>query len=260
MNPRQRRGILLIGLAVIGALAVFVSIVNYVSEVQSQVGPVAPVLRLVGDVQPYTPVEPQLVEEVRLPQRWHPANALTDPIDLAGRVSPVALPAGTVLQDGMLVDPPALQSGERELAILVDAETGVAGKIGRGSVVDIYATFGGDSQGISPQSNIVVENASILDVGVPTANSEQNATGGFVEGQVVPVTFALSIDESLRLTYIESFASNVRLALRAPLDNGTIGSTQRTYRPDPAQAGQPVAPAGGPPPPTAQPAAPVPGG
>jgi len=143
-----------------------------------------------------------------------------------------------VLQEGMLVDPPALQEGQRELAILVDAETGVAGKIGRGSVVDIFATFP-EAEDIPAQANIVVENATILDVGIPTSTTQQDPTGTFSEGQVVPVTFALSVDESLRLAYIESFASNVRLALRAPLDDASIGTTQRTYRPEPGTVGQP---------------------
>lgn len=261
MNPRQRRGVLLVGLSIVGAIAVFVSVVNYVSDVQTRVGPMTSVLRLSADAAPFAEMTPDMVELVELPERWSPDNALTDTVEVAGLVSTVNLPAGTVLQQGMLISPPELQAGERELAILVDAETGVAGKIGRGSIVDIFATFSSEDA-VPAQANIVVENALILDVGIPETSAEQEPTGGFSEGQVVPVTFALSIDESLRLAYIESFATNVRLALRAPLDNGTIGSTQRTYRPDSAQVGQ--APAGGgapgataPPVPTEPPAAPT---
>ena len=68
----------------------------------------------------------------------------------------------------MIGSPPELATGEREIAILVDAETGVAGKIDPGSIVDIVATFGGnDQQGIPPESNVVVPGARIIDVGQP---------------------------------------------------------------------------------------------
>ena len=50
----------------------------------------------------------------------------------------------------MLVAPPELAPGQREVAILVDAETGVAGKIGPDSVVDIVGTFEGDSAARHP--------------------------------------------------------------------------------------------------------------
>ena len=47
----------------------------------------------------------------------------------------------------MLIAPPQLAPGQRELAILVDAETGVAGKIGPDSIVDVIATYpGGDTK------------------------------------------------------------------------------------------------------------------
>ena len=61
--------------------------------------------------------------------------------------------------------------------------------------------------------------------------TQQTASGAFAEGEVVPVTFALSVDDSLRLTYIESFARNVRLALRAPDDQALTSPAERVYQP-----------------------------
>ena len=231
MNPRQRRGVLLIAVAMIGAVGVFVSVANYIAGVQAQVGPLGTVVRLTRDALPYQPVTDDMVEQVEVPIRWRPRNALVDGLEWQGRVPTATLPAGTVLQEGLLVDPPELENGERELAILVDAETGVAGKIGRGSVVDIFATFPGTDRELA-HASIVVESAEILDVGTPTTaqTTEADGAGGFAEGEVVPVTFALAVDESLRLAYIESFAANVRLALRAPDD--AVEPSQRLYQPD----------------------------
>jgi pilus assembly protein CpaB len=236
MNPRQRRGVLLMGLAGLAALGVFLSVSTYISEVASQVGPMARVVRLTQETVPYEPVTVDMLETVAMPERWIPVNALQSMDGADGMVSMTPLPAGTVLQEGMLVPPPQLESGQRELAILVDAETGVAGKIRPGSVVDIYATFEGD-QINAAQANIVVERALILNVGTPTTTTQQTSTGAFAEGEVVPVTFALSVDDSLRLAYIESFARNVRLALRAPDDRALIAPSERVYQPGQPQPG-----------------------
>ena len=73
-------------------------------------------------------------------------RSLRDRARLIGQVALADIPAGSVLQEGMIGSPPELATGEREIAILVDAETGVAGKIDPGSIVDIVATFGGNDQ------------------------------------------------------------------------------------------------------------------
>ena len=46
MNPRQRRAVLLLALAVAGLLGVFALVANYVSEVETQVGDKIVVLEL----------------------------------------------------------------------------------------------------------------------------------------------------------------------------------------------------------------------
>ncbi len=245
MNPRQRRGLLLIVLSALGASAVFVAVVNYVGEVNRRVGPMVPVVRLTAEAPAWQEVTADMVQEVEVPQRWGPPNALRTAADLQGNVPTVPLPAGTVLQQGMLVPAPVLRDGEREIAILVDAETGVAGKIGSGSVVDIYATFDAEVEG-QPEAEVVVQDAEIIEVGTPTTLPDENADGGFGEGEFVPVTFALSVQESLTIAYVESFAANVRLALRAPTDDRPLGDGERVYRrPGPPAPAGPAAAAGG---------------
>lgn len=232
MNPRQRRGVLLVALATVGAAVVFAMVAGYVSDVRSRVGPTGEALVLARDVAAYEDLAPDVVERTEVPERWLPANALRDPGRLAGRVSPSSLPAGTVLQEGMLEAPPDLEAGQREIAILVDAEAGVAGKVAPGSVVDIAATFSGDGEDDPPQASFVVERAPVVDVGSPTTAAEE-AGGGFAENEVVPVTFALSVEDSLRLAYVESFAGSVRLLRRSPADDGALTDRERVYQPGP---------------------------
>lgn len=232
MNPRQRRGVLLLALAVVGAIGVFVLVANYVTEVRTHVGPMTEVLYVRTPVGAFEPVGPDAVEQVSLPERWAPEGVLRDPLELLGVVATGDLEPGTLLQPGMLVAEPSLETGQREIATLVDAETGVAGKVGPGAVVDIYAAFAG-VEGQPPQAEIVVQQASVIDVGVAQDNP---AADEFRPDRVVPVTFALSIEDSLRLSYADSFAQKVSLALRAPGDAETVPPERLRYRapvPDP---------------------------
>ena len=238
MNPRQRRGILLLTLAALGLLGVFVLVAGYVADVHEEVDPKVTVLALAKDAEKDKAITDDMVKTTELPERWAPKTAMRDPARLIGQVALADLPAGSVLQEGMVGSPPELATGEREIAILVDAETGVAGKIDPGSIVDIVATFGGnDQEGVAPESNVVVPAARIIDVGQPELKG-----GNAVQEQaadpdtVVPVTFALDPREALTVTYAESFAAEVRLALLRPGEESELKKQERVYRrPSPQQ-------------------------
>lgn len=253
VNPRQRRGAFLVTIAALGAIGVFVAVSGYVSDVRSQVGPMTTVLRLRTDAPAFRPITVEMVEETRLPDRWAPRTATQSRRQVVGLVPGTDLPRGSILQAGMLVPAPGLAPGEREIAILVDAETGVAGKVTPGSVVDIYATFEGENEGQS-RSEIIVSRARIIGVGSPETVSDEDSGGTFAEGKVVPVTFALSVQESLVLTFAESFATKVRLALIGDGDDTSVALDGRRF-----ELGQPVGtPASPPAPPSPVPVAPVP--
>ena len=238
MNPRQRRGILLLTLSALGLLGVFVLVAGYVSDVRAEVDPKVEVLELAKPAEKDKAITDDMVRTKELPRRWVSKTALRDRARLIGQVALADIPAGSVLQEGRLGSPPELASGEREIAILVDAETGVAGKISPGSVVDIVATFGGnDQEGVPAESNVVVPGARIIDVGQP----ELKGGNGVQEQQadpatVVPVTFALDPKEALTVTYAESFAAEVRLALLRPGEESELKKKERVYRrPTPKQ-------------------------
>jgi pilus assembly protein CpaB len=238
MNPRQRRGILLLTLSALGLLGVFVLVAGYVADVRAEVDPKVEVLTLAKPAEKDKAITDDMVRATELPERWAPKTAMRDPARLIGQVALADLPAGSVLQEGMTGSPPELATGEREIAILVDAETGVAGKIDPGSIVDIVATFGGnDQEGVPPESNVVVPAARIIDVGQPELKG-----GNAVQEQaadpdtVVPVTFALDPREALTVTYAESFAAEVRLALLRPGEESELSKKERVYRrPSPKQ-------------------------
>jgi pilus assembly protein CpaB len=210
MNPRRRRGLVLLFVAGLGAIVVFVAVASYVSSVTSGQPAMATVFRLAADVPAYEEVPVGALEEVELPENVRPPSAVDSSEQLVGRVAATGLAQGSLLQNDMLIEGTSLQGGQREIAILVDAETGVAGRITPQSVVDIYATFEDQD---SRCAGLLVPSARIVNVGVSKTQANPEQGGDLVQQEVLPVTFALGPSEARKLVYAESFAQEVRLAL-----------------------------------------------
>jgi pilus assembly protein CpaB len=230
MNSRQRRGVILLLLSVLCALAAFAGVLSVIRDVNSKVGPEVAAYRLKVDVAPYTPLQSGQFEKIEMPERWLSPNAVTDLSVLHGKIAVTTLKKGSLLQDDMIVKRPELAADEQEIAIMIDAETGVAGKIRPGDLVNIFATFPGDNNGATAQSRVIVPNARVLDVGKLTAleakASDQNR-GGLQ--QAVPITFALKTKDAQRVAYAESFADHVRLALLPDGSPTTLRPGESTY-------------------------------
>jgi len=230
MNSRQRRGVILLLLSVLCALGAFAGVLSVVDDVKSKVGPEVTAYQVKSDVAPYTALSAGQFEKISMPKRWLSDNAVTDLSAIRGKIAVTTLRAGSLLQDDMVVDQPALRPGEQEVAIMIDAATGVAGKITAGASVNVYATFEGARDTDPDVSKIIVTNARVLDVGKIEALSpdrDDRATG---PTQAVPITFALSTLDAQRITYAESFAKRVRLALVAPGTDTAVPQKDRTYQ------------------------------
>lgn len=199
-------------LAALGAVAVFVSIIGYVGSVRAEVGVKTDVLRLKRPIAAFTQITGDDLDRIQVPKKWSPDTMVTDLAQLDGKVAAADLAAGSYLQAGMLVPGPSLQPGQREIAIMIDAETGVAGKVHKGMTVDIYATYQ-RQQGNQQQSCAarIVKAARVIQIGQLT-NVRDEKNNSVTESQV-PITFALSAPDSLKLTREESFAQKIRLAL-----------------------------------------------
>ncbi|GAB2443592.1 Flp pilus assembly protein CpaB [Streptomyces incanus] len=229
MNSRQRRGVILLLLSILCALAAFAGVLSVINDVESKVGPEVSAYRLKTNVAPYTPLSTGQFEKIEMPERWLSENAVTDLGDIRGKIAVTTLREGSLLQSDMIVNQPALQPGQQEVAIMIDAATGVAGKITPGSSVNVYATFEGEREGAPAQSKIIVTNAKVLDVGRITALEPDENDRGRQPTDAVPITFALSTIDAQRITYAESFAQRVRLALVAPGGDTTVPEQDRTY-------------------------------
>jgi len=226
MNSRQRRGVILLLLSVLCAFGAFVGVLSVISDVESKVGPEVGAYRLAKDVPAYQTLDESVVEKVRIPKRWLPDTAVTDPDEFTGRIATNPLKEGSLLQSDMVADQPELREGEQEIAIMIDAATGVAGKIRPGATVNIYATFRDKRE--NEISRVIVSNARVIDVGKLTSITKEGSNINR-ESEAVPITFALDTLNAQRVAFAESFAVNVRLALVAPGSDTTIPEDERTY-------------------------------
>lgn len=236
MNPRQRRGLLLLIVSVLGAVAVFVAVLSFVADVNSRAGNFVQIVSLARDVKAYEPISTDDLELREVPERWTSPETVRDARDVLGLVPVADLRQGTFASRGMFVDRPGIAPGHREIAIMVDAETGVAGKVRSGDVVDIIATFQGMDPEDPPSSELWAQGALVIDVGLPEEVRTEDSRGGFTTGQGVPITFALPTDEALRVAYAESFSVKLRLALRAGSDDSTVDQSDTVFAPTPRRS------------------------
>jgi pilus assembly protein CpaB len=213
MNSRQRRGVLLILLSVVCGIAAFAGVLTVIADVNSKVGPETTAYRVKSDIAPYTPLEAGQFEKVSIPERWLSRSAVTDLGVLRGKIAVTELRGGSLLQSDMIVQKPELESGQQEIAIMIDAATGVAGKIRPGNLVNIFATFAAQNDSGTDQSRLIVANAKVIDVGELTALERRSGDRSNAPREAVPITFALNTADAQRVAYAESFAEHVRLAL-----------------------------------------------
>lgn len=217
MNPRQRRGIVFMVLSVLVSIAVFVILTGYVRSVSSQVGPTTTVYRAVGPIEAYVPLDAQNLEPYEVPERWAAPTSRLELPELDGRRVGFRVEAGTVVTSDMLIPPSDLSPTEREVAINVDAVTGVAGRVRTGDRVDMYAVFA-DVPGLPAQVRVLVRDVRIVSIGgVQTVTQSDDA--GVEQADVIPVTLALEPNDSLAVTYANAFAQEVRL-VALPTDSG----------------------------------------
>ena len=248
MTPRQRRGVLLLVVAGIGAVLVFSLVSGYVSDVRKDVEPKTAVVVLTRAVPELQPIPPDAMALKSVPEKWVGRQALRDISQIGGLVPSVPLPAGVELQEGMLVAPPSLQKGQQEISILINADTGVAGKLQPGDTVDVLATFPPDDNTRSPASaRTIIRRARIVTIGLPRAAARPGGQDNALRAAtpetqqvLVPVTFALRPTQSLRLTYAETFASEIRLSLiRRGDESRKLPPAKREYTLPPTRARTP---------------------
>jgi pilus assembly protein CpaB len=215
-------------LAVLIGAGVFVSVTRYVADVASQVGSQTTVYRTSVAVDPYVPLSAQNLEPIQVPQRWTSPASRLQLRQIEGRRAGFRIEPGTVVSSDMLIPPSDLSPTEREIAINVNAVTGVGGRVRPGDSVDIYAVFA-DVPGLPKQVRVLVRNVRVVSIGGKQTSTTSDATQGLKDQEVLPVTLALEPKDALSVTYANAFAKEVRL-VGLPTDVGASrGKESNTF-------------------------------
>lgn len=224
MNPRQRRGVIFMLLAGLTALVLFFVAVNYVSSVNAKVSPTIKVFQAAKPITAYSVVQQEDLQTVEVPRKWAATETIDNERSLIGRRVSFNVAKGTYLGTDMLLPPSSLNKDEREIALTVDAKTGIAGRIRSGDFVDVYAVFGENAgQGAS---RVLVRSVRVVSVRGVETRSETSSRDELQQQQVIPVTLALKPTAALAVTYADAFAQSVRLVGLPPDANAQNRSSE----------------------------------
>ena len=134
-----------------------------------------------------------------------PANALTDPTQLAGRTAILGVSEGAVLTSDQFVDAQTrigtlkIPEGKTALALQMANVPGVAGFAGAGDHINIYGVSKDGPQGAT--AKLIMQNVEVLNVNGTSLVSAQGQPGA---GGLV---FLLAVDQTAgeQLVYLTSF-------------------------------------------------------
>lgn len=147
----------------------------------------------------------------RVPERFLPPDALTDPAQALGRVPAAPIPAGGYVLGSQLRSSaprrparPRLRSGRRAVEIAVQGAGALARAAGRR--VDVIVTTEPRSLGGGGRTYVAAERVALLELRPAPRSATEGAAGA---SQVA--TLALTRAQALELIEAEAFARSVRL-------------------------------------------------
>jgi pilus assembly protein CpaB len=198
---------ILIAAIAVGCIAAFVVLkyVNGIEDREAGNNERVPVLVVRADIAQGTPgeqaVEQQWIVQDEIAREFLPATRITDLDQISGKIALNNLSANQVLVDGMFVDPAEtsvspitqrLEENHVAYTITVDQESGVAGLLVPGDLVDIFVRGGGDTTdpetgeegagGLSA-ARLLYHQVRILAIGSQTAPTAGEEAAAGAEGE-----------------------------------------------------------------------------
>ena len=187
----------------------------------AQLGELRPVVVAKRPLPPGRALRPRVVRRTlelrRVPERFLPPDALSEPAQAVGRSPAAAIPAGSYLVGSQLATPraereptPRLQPGRRPVEIAVEGAAAMA-EHANGRRVDVIVTSEPGPGGGAGRTYVAVRSVGLVDLRPAggEAGSGDLLTDPASEAWIA--TLALTRRQALRLIQAESFAHSVRL-------------------------------------------------
>jgi pilus assembly protein CpaB len=206
---RRRRGVLLIGLALLLGTLAAADVSRREAALDRRLAPLVPVLVARGDLSPGTPLRVTDVEPREVPARWAPVGAAAAPGEVAGAVPAVRIPRGAYVTAAALTAPDAaggtVARGERAVEVVA---AGSQDLVVPGARVDVLVTR--EDAG----TRLALQDVEVLAVG--PADDVAGAAR-------IATTLRVSLRQAVYLTAAQSFAREIRLLPRAAGDGRVSG-------------------------------------
>lgn len=176
-------------------------------------------------------VEPQMLATLRV-ERVPDGGIATEMGAVIGRVAMERIAAGQMVASGLLSPNPAaaglavlVPAGQRAMTLRVAEDTGIAGLVRPGDMVDLLIATRDDQGGgqtraqVPDLARIVVEGVKVLAIGEQLEREPQQANAPR-QAAVRPVTFAVTPEQSLLIGLTRADGGYL-LALRNPEDQAS---------------------------------------
>ncbi|HEY8297720.1 MAG TPA: Flp pilus assembly protein CpaB [Candidatus Baltobacteraceae bacterium] len=176
------------------------------------------VLVATQDIPARSPITPAMFTVATRPMKQTDPDAIGDPARVAGSISLIGIPAGSLLTQSKVGHPidvglsVRLQPGMRAVSIAVDRVKGVSGLLEAGDRVDVIASVPKEP-GAGPRAVTIIRGATVLAVGVTLETAQ--ATPSPDEQNAATVTLGVTPSQADLLTVADN-NTNLRLALRSP--------------------------------------------
>jgi len=239
MDKTKRRGLALALIALVLAFGAGLFFFSYLSSLEREIGDRIEVLAAQEHIAARTVITPAMITKKIIPRRYAQDTYILDVKDVTDATALVDIAKGEILTRGVLDKYAGLRPGLRAVSLSVNRVQSVGGAVRPGNRVDILVSYE-EGSGAQRQAKTIVLFQDVEVLGVSTLTPRRTTTtttapagtspavGAAAEETIAParfsptgtllseatVTLALSLEDAMKLTYMENFAKDIRLVIR----------------------------------------------
>ena len=228
MNPRRRRGLLLLCVALASGGLAASEVHDREQRAAERIGPEVEVLVAARDLRAGSRIGRGAIGARRVPARFVPPDALPSRDAVIGARTAAPVAAGgyltaSLFEDGGRRDGGALRQGERAVTVEVTGGAAVA-TLPPGARVDVLVSTEAEAGG--GRTTMALAGAKLLSVEAGATGEATTAQDGApTSGPAALATLRVSVEQAIYLTAADNFAREIRILPRPRGDHTRAGGT-----------------------------------